>query len=568
MHNYSHKKVIETIAKLDAIPANPEEYAEWITAEAHLAFLRINAVSDELVIFANGEYSFVDSVVVPNKLLARMTPEQLEQWHFEAYAPIASFVSGGGKEGVWIERDVRHRDDEHLKAARLVFNRTFEGWEGSGRSYVEVNQEFTHVTGVHWRPEKRAYCRFDSRGDLEAAVSVTTREDKGSRMTLVTFKWDALEEYLSAADAVLLRRFDFTLLRRGGFNGWPQTTPESVRESNELFYRRLILHGHAAYTAGRQIIRPRRSQQAISTAITNSWGGTTDKKYAEFLAYDWRNNKNAMISASPEATTNYFDAKDNPLPFELSPAFFRPEVLSKYKTDRDKYTLAEREVTCRTAWRLKGIDVNEAGQVHAYICDLRRLPYEEQLHWLGHNESPKASISKRAFINDFEGKFVHFTEPPAAVLSTVRRWHDEKVSWWALRDQKLLGCVNTPLTASRDEWAEAFMDLAKLVVEGFETSSIRAKLDAAKLVYSKDDRTITLLEKLLNKDAALSDQKKLVGLRTVQSLRSKAKGHAGGSEAEELAQNALMQHETFANHFKYVCGLLTEELAAIEGLFA
>lgn len=566
MSNYQHKKLIEVITKLDALPPEQEKYTEWIKAEAHLAFLRENARSDDLVVYANGEYTFVDSIVVPNDVLARMTPEDLEQWHFSSDYSIASYVYGGGRDDVWVERGVRKGFDGHQNGTQLVFLRTFDGWDGSGRDYIEVNQEYTHIAGIHWRPEKRAYCRFDGRGDLEPVVSVTTREDKGSNMTLVTFKWEELEKYLSATDAVLVRRFDFTLLRRDQFNGWPQEPPDEIQESGELFYHRKVLPGYAAYTAGRQLIRPRRAKEEIQGSIKN-WGRPKDRKYAEFVTYDWRNKCVATISTAPSATTNYFEAKENALPFELSPAFFRPEVLSKYKTDRDKYTLGEREVTCRAAWHLKGIDVNEAGQVHAYICDLRRLPYEEQLHWLAHNEQPKASISKRALINDFHGEFVDFSEPPAQVLSTIRRWHDKKVAWWILRDEKLLDRVNTPLTASRDEWAEAFMDLAKLVVEGFETTAIRAKLDEAKVPYSKDDRTIALLEKFLNKDNSSGEPQKLTGLRRVQNIRSKAKGHAGGSEAEELAQEALMEHETFANHFKSVCGQVANELKTIEQLF-
>ena len=113
----------------------------------------------------------------------------------------------------------------------------------------------------------------------------------------------------------------------------------------------------------------------------------------------------AKISTAPSATTNYF-VLDNDLPFELSPAFFRPEVLSKYKTDREKYTVSSRKIECRAAWVLNGYDVNEAGQVHAYICDLANLPYSEQLHWLGFNEEPKATISARAIANDFKGQFI------------------------------------------------------------------------------------------------------------------------------------------------------------------
>jgi hypothetical protein len=71
-----------------------------------------------------------------------------------------------------------------------------------------------------------------------------------------------------------------------------------------------------------------------------------------------------------------------------------------------------------------------------------------------------------------------------------------------------------------------------------------------------------LLEKLLSKSS--TGVGRLAGLRTVQLLRSKAKGHAGGSEAQQLAQNALMEHETFANHFHHVCAQVADELESIE----
>ena len=66
--------------------------------------------------------------------------------------------------------------------------------------------------------------------------------------------------------------------------------------------------------------------------------------------------------------------------------------------------------------------------------------------------------------------------------------------------------------------------------------------------------------------------KKLDGLHTVQYLRSKLKGHVGGSEAKEseakeVAQEAVTEHETFANHFEQVYALVVDDLATIEQLF-
>lgn len=569
MRNYEHKKLIETIEKLDEVPEESHAFSQWIKAEAHLSFLRQNARADELVIFASGEYTFIDAVAVPNQRLKPIDKKDLLGWSLPPYTSLASYVAGGGRDDVWIERGLSGTNTQTLEdAVQLIFGRTFEGWSGPGRDYYELHQEYAHLAGIHWRPEMRAYCRFDKQGDLESVVSVTSREDKGSSIAVVSFSWEPLEEYLAASDASLVRVFDFTLLRRSGFSGWSSEPPEVFDESDDFFYRRTVMEGHAAYTRGIQIIRPRRTKEAIFKGITNGWFGEKPMEYAEFIAYDWRNSRVVKISTDPHATVNYFEAEGNSLPFELSPAFFRPEVLLKYKADRDKYVVSERSISCRTAWFLEAIDVNEAGQVHAYICYLRRLPYTEQLHWLSFNEPPKTTISQRALMNDFEGQWVDFMEPLRKVLLILNRWHDQKVAWWTLRDAKLLERVNTPLTASRDEWAEAFMDLAKLVVEGFETKPIRSKLDAAQVAYEKEDRTIALIEKLLNKGSVSGVTDKLVGLRTVQMLRSKAKGHVGGSDADQLAQDALMEHESFANHFRHVCSQVSDELEIIEQLLS
>lgn len=566
MYNYEHKKVAEAITQLDEVPQDAGAYAEWVKAEAHLAFLEGNANADEIVVNACGEYTFVHSLVVPNERLSPLDQDDLLSWSCNSYATTASYVSGGGREGVWIERGQRHLGAESLEqAVQLIFTRTFEGVTDAGRTYQELNQEYAHLTGIHWRPEKRGYCRFNDSGDMELVVSITNHGDKKDGLSLATFRREPLEEYLAASNSSLVRLFDFTLVRRASFSGWTDCPEERGEKSALFFFKRKIDGSHAGYTRGVQIVTPRRTKKAIMTDLVDGWFGQKDKRHAEFIAWDWRNQCIAKISTDPEVTSNYFEAKDNSLPFELSPAFFKPEVLSKYKTDRDKYTIDERSVSCRASWYLRGIDVNDAGQVHAYICDLSRLPYTEQLHWLSFNEEPKAGISQRALVADFQGNYSDLPNPVGEIRYTAQRWQREKFSWWTLRDNKLVERVNTPLTASKDEWAEAFMDVAKLIVEGFETKSVRERLDQVGVSYEKEDRTIILLEKLLNNNQV--EKIRLDGLRAVQNIRSKAKGHAGGSDAEALAQAALIEHETFANHFRHVCHLVVDELDKIEMAF-
>ncbi|MDO9530811.1 MAG: hypothetical protein Q7O12_01600, partial [Deltaproteobacteria bacterium] len=80
MHDYKHKKLIQAITKLDEVPADSKLFSEWIEAEAHLNFLRLNAHADELVIYASGEHTFIHSVAVPNDRLAPVDQQDLMQW--------------------------------------------------------------------------------------------------------------------------------------------------------------------------------------------------------------------------------------------------------------------------------------------------------------------------------------------------------------------------------------------------------------------------------------------------------------------------------------------------------
>jgi hypothetical protein len=336
----------------------------------------------------------------------------------------------------------------------------------------------------------------------------------------------------------------------------------NVRVSDEFLFRRKV-SGKAAYTRGVQIIRPR-DVRTISDSISGRWIGSSNREYATFIAKDWRHNKVIEISTDPAATANYFEAGENDLPFEMSPAFFRPEVISKYKTDREKYTVGDREIRCRASWTLQAYDVNEAGQVFAYICYLRKLPYSEQLHWKSFNEAPKADISERAFINDFKGEVVTFQHPRAEMLSILKHWQLRGVKWWILRDEDLLDHANPPLSSSKDEWAEAVMDLSKLVVEGFEMEFLRKTLDKVGKTYSADEKSIALLEKIAAARNPVGGPVTLEGLRAVQYIRSKVKGHSGSSKGKAIARDALAKHGTYGGHFKHLCELIVGDLQRIE----
>lgn len=574
MARYEHNKIVEQMDLLDMVPDRAEECAEWVRAEDHLALLRDNADHPELIVYGVNRSIFVHSVVVSEKNVIHLEPDDLLGWSGNVFGQRVNYnwQNAGGK--VQIEEGFCDMHTKTLEGAyRLVYGREFAGMKGNDRIHYDIYQEYVHLADIYWQPEQRAYCRFDEHGDFDYVISLTIEEEEPGRTTLISFQRDTLEEYLAASNSVLVRMFDITLIPEdSGYSFLECNESEKrINESADFVYRQKVDVGRASYTTGFQIIRLGRSKPDIFLSTKNRMTGNTEnERYVNFVGIDWRNKRVANMSTDPAATTNYFQTSGNNLPFELSPAFFRPEVLRKYKADGDKYSIDERtrSISCRGGWELRSYDVNDAGQIHAYICDLRHLPYAEQVYWSSFNESPKSGISERAMEIDFRNNPYFSDDPLLGIRSITVHWNEVNVPWWKLRDQSLLEGISTPLTSSEDEWASAFSDLSKLITEGFVVKVIRNQLKNAGIEFKPRDQSIALIETYLKGCRMLEEDKKLEGLRTVQKIRSKIVSHFGGSEARELSANVLKGYETYTAHFTEVCRNVVCELEMIEAAFS
>ena len=565
MASYEHERITRAINEMDEPPTEAQEYSSWIRAEGHLQLLKQNAGDPDVIIYACSRPTFIHAVIAKESKVTPPDIDDLLGWSSTPYIGRAGYSWTGNARDVRVELTDTNPLLKSLEDGQnLIFGRRMEGLDDPYD--YELLQEFAHTTGIHWREEQRAYCRIGDNGDMEPVVSITNPSTRGG-LTLITCKREPLEQYLAATDSVLVRFFDFTMVKRGQFTSWRGGIRERNNETRFLFYVQCVHPDGHAFTRGAQVLPVTTPKDILFRSITEPRSRRSGRQYASFVALDWRNNKIEEISTDPESTTNYFEAEANSLPLELSPAFFRAEVLSKYKADRDKYTIheAERLITCRGAWELKSYDINEAGQVHAYICDLRNFPYQEQLHWKSHNEKPKGTISKRAFENDFQGTWSSRITALERVLHTLRRWVKQRSDWWQVRDEAILLRVNTPVSNSKDEWAQSFLDLSKAVVEGFQTRPIRGLVRQEKIAFDKEDRTLALLEKLLTSQVPGDGQPmRLQGLRAAYRIRSKVQSHIGGTEADEIARKALVEHGSYREHFEHICNQIAKELEQIE----
>ncbi len=558
---------VRRLTEISKTPVEKEAFELWLRMEDAVAFLKENALAGEFVMYASTGCAFMHAVLVPSASVNPPDIEDLMHWD----TPLSSWgieVTFREPASVSIVPPLHRTGSKTLDSGeQLVFGRTFEGRVGN-KGYYEVLQKFTHLFDLHWMESRNAYCRLDKHGDVEDVIRVVEIPARGTEYggTIITFNRDILDQYLVLTDSAIARMFDITCYRPRNFSGWSDRHDLQFTKDPDLFYKSHIEPGHASYMRGGQIARSLTSADAVRKRHS-SFGEPKEREYASFIAIDWKNKVVREISTAPGQTANYFTKSE--LPFEVSPAFFRPEVLSKYKADSEKYRLQDRSISCRGAWHLQTYDINEVGQVHTYVVYLRNLPYEEQLHWKAYNEKPKGGISKRAFTTDFEGTWFQEYDPLHSLKGALHQWDEAQVPWWVLRAENLPDQVHYPVTSSADEWANEILHLDQFVVEGFETKWLRS---SAELLGRSPDASVASLklaeECLIGLGHEEGDADKIVApLRKVHWLRSKLKGHASGQEATTIRKQALIEHASYKNHFRSLAEVVDQSIRAIGAAF-
>jgi hypothetical protein len=518
-----------------------------------------DAKSEYVTLYASLPSVLVHAVAVPS---TNVTPPDKADL-FNAYVDqsdswcIQRSFGGGEGHRVYLEPPLSSTRSKSLDCGeKLVFIRWFEGLKGY-RPPIELSQRLVHALDVHVLPERSAYSRLNDEGDFEDIILWLDDRETDTHRIIVAIRVDELARYLTLSGQSLVRFFDLTRVPKG-FVGWPNGAQEEIRP--DLFFHHLKGH-RSSYANGRQIIR-----SALTVdELVEQWvreSNREDREYESFLIQDWKNAVLSETSSAPGATANYFTRSE--LPFEVSPAFFRPDVLLKYKSDPDKYEIRDRSITCRKSWHLKTYDINDAGQVTTYIVYLRDLPYAEQKHWKLYNEPPKAPLSARAIKTDFEGDWDDIYDPLRSLKTRISSLDGSQPTWWIERGEDLRDAVQYPVSSSAKEWADEILALSQMVVEGFAPRPLRQIAERLKKNVEKQWGSLKLLEVVL--DAVATDEEEARRLvhpfRELQHLRTKVKGHAT-REAKDLIQEAMKQHGSLKGHYRDLVERCDKSLASI-----
>ncbi len=522
MTSFEHRQLVRQLREADTRPDAGEAYREWLNASQHLDLLRSHDQQKEILVHALTRHSLVYSLIVDESRVNPIDIENLLQWDESLYSMRSAYYVDDSKK-LAISKKFDWSCEALSDSKPLVYAREYKE-----KTYLEVLQEYAHLSDIYWFEDQNSYCRYDKIGDVEQVISFQTQPDIAS--ALIT----PLEQYLAANNSVLIRVFDFKLFNKISLGNMSAERSEHV-EGDSLFYCQDIYTADGvSITRGAQVIFPSVTKEdAHQSIFENDYG-------------------------SVQSPVDFRGLSGTVAQFRLEPIFFNPEVLHKYKADDEKYSIDGGMISCRGGWYLRSYDVNDAGQVHAYLCDLRMLPHREQEYWKSFNEEPRAGISARAWKTDFKAQFPDPDELEH-LLSIITRWYESSVPWWK-NDPRLLKSVNIPYTSSRKDWAQEFQNLSELVSAGFQTKYIRSAMDDRELNYDTSWRSLALLSRLTGND--------LAALKMVQRIRSTVAAHAGGKEGERLWRDALGGHDSPADHFRHMCLMIVNELELIEKTFS
>ncbi|MEQ1741189.1 MAG: hypothetical protein ABL869_01635 [Candidatus Nitrotoga sp.] len=537
------------LKKINELPQ--EDSQSWlVNAESSIDFLRLNSESDEVVIYASGSNVLIHGVLAPTAKVSPPDGKDLQDSNIpmpdDSWSIQQVWRSGEGHQ-MYLEAPLSSSSKSFQGGEKLIFRRAFTGVT-EGPSSIELSQKLVHSLALHYVPERTAYCRLDSRGDIEDVIKVT-QLNKGStweHLDVVTIRRKELDSFMALSDTCLVLRFDFTRVRWGSFGGWGEINHYS-RKANDLFYHGGT-NGQGSYCNGAFIVRP----GVIVGDLVQAWKdeeSNANRSYAKFKIYDRKNDVNVETSCGPEFISNYFQKSE--LPWEISPVFFRPEVLHRFKADPEKYTLEDRSISCRNAWYLKTYDINEAGQVHTYIGYLANLPDEEQLYWKAFNEWPKGLISARAQQTDIVGDWHREYEPLSALKHTISLMDKSPPSWWKPRGDALSDAVRYPATDSVKEWGDEVLALDHYLVEGFLLKPLREIAEADSRPVEQKWAPLRVLQDVLSVKGCTEDEAKslVLPMQKLHALRTEVRGHATTEKKRKAESAARTTFGTLRAHF-------------------
>lgn len=396
---------------------------------------------------------------------------------------------------------------------------------GHKESYIEVQEEFRLYYNLyqesHGDTTKLIY--IDENGDETDIVVI-----EGNKTARV--RQYAINDYISTRNVYfaiyfdLMRHNEKTLLELG------------VKEENRnvmgknYIYNVLIKDSTQAlgddrslsWIMGKSLIPPTKNYKIDYFNRLNQ----DSNKFCEFIVGFNQDGSNELFTCDDRYLANYFGANEGS-PQYVTPIYFKKEVLKKYYDNSERYSVHDGWIQAHGSWILR-LDNNCDDYVIAFLGDLGKLHYKEQLYWKSFNIEKQKGLSATGFSRAYLGQPANPSSPDLyfkLVFEEYNSSHFKKNGWKVFKplnpdDNHYYESLHLLTTENnRKEFDEQILGLTKVLID-----SINEKEISRFIQKEENDKGIDKLEKYL-KTRNLMVPDLIRFFRNLQDLRSTTVAH-------------------------------------------
>ena len=431
----------------------------------------------------------------------------------------------------------------------LVIHRSFYG---AFPQYVELDEEFRLYHDLAATNDRELLLSFDASGREIEVVRITPSK--------VEARLKHLRQFQAGTGFHLAIYIDSVRYSQVRLTDVPEDEHSREEVCNSRRWQRTIVNCNwrgdfktCSRLLGKVILPPPPRSYAGVPPFTEDNKGRDVK----FIIGVDQNGSEVEFTSNPDELDNNFGANPG-APNYLTPVYFRREVLNKYYSEPERYSVEDGLLRCLSLWTCS-IDNDLESHVAVFLGDLGRdLPYDERVHWRGFNVPPEGGLSETQYRRSI---MAQFTDPKESGLvfrheysGLMSEW--EEAQGWPLflppssSDEHLLNTIHVPVTNSQPELDGQIGQLTKLLVDSLNEKELKARA----IGLEKGAKGISKLEGFLEATQFPQRHELVQFLKNLQTLRSTGSAHRKGSGYEKITTKLGIQSLRKPDAFRQLLG--------------
>lgn len=439
--------------------------------------------------------------------------------------------------GFVLYRDGKTKKGDYLRFGRedgiepILIQRHFYGMK---ESFFDISEELRHLYNLYYDEHEKKYVLILDDGNEEDIIRISEN--------FIQINAKYLKEFLAIKESCLVLYYNIDRFLPGKFSEMGSSIIRQIKKSDDVTCE--ITISDDPRKRNDEMIFSRLLGKKIVRGLTDfdpenfRPGEINRDTFLEFIIGIDPDGNEIVYTCDERELANYF-GKNKGKPLYVTPVFFKREVLEKYYSNPEKYSVQDGVLYCGGLWSLR-LDNNHKKYVIVMLGDLGNLSLSEQQYWRSFNIKPNGGFSEVAIKRGFAAEF---TEPSMKDLIFKSKYEIFQETWkkkygWYLflpleeADIHYLKKIRIPLKESQSEFDDLVLAITKVLIDSINERKIQDFLSS----QIQDEKGISKIQRLLTEKVIPGYETQIQFLRDLQNLKSTTASHRKGSEYDRIAK--------------------------------